>query len=176
VSDDGLPVDTDAVEDRRESWDENKTTRDRVYEVAIQLYDPASAAAVAERADCSADAARDHLEWFREVGILERIGDRPATYRRNESYFEWKRANELRERLDAEERGERIERLAAEDAEYRERYDADGPKDVDALEEAPHEQLHEIWGDLTEWRTVRRELRLLERVRRDETALDELPA
>jgi len=176
MNEDGLPADTDAVEDRRESWDENKTTRDRVYEVAIQLYDPTSVAAVGERADCSADAARNHLEWFHEVGILERIGDRPATYRRNESYFEWKRTNELRERFDAEERRERIERLAAADAEYRERYDADDPTDVDALEEMPHEELHEIWDDLNEWRTVRRELRLLERVRRDQTALDELAA
>lgn len=104
------------------------------------------------------------------------VEDRPATYRRNESYFEWKRTNELRERLDADERRERIERLAAADAEYRERYDADDPTGVDALEEMPDEKLHEVWDDLNEWRTVRRELRLLERVRREETALDELAA
>jgi hypothetical protein len=176
VTEDGLPADADAVERRREAWDEGKTTRDRVYEVAIQLSDPGSAATVAERARCSADAARDHLDWFAEVGIVGRTEGRPATYRRNEAYFAWKRANELRERLDEEDRRERLDALTMEDREYRDRFDADAPGEVDAFEAASHAELHRVWEELAEWRTVRRELRLLERARRDARARDGLTA
>lgn len=167
MPDDGLPSDPDALDDKRRVWDEGKTTRDRVYEVAIQLYDAASAAEIADRADCSTDAARNHLEWFAEVGIVDRQPGRPTTYRRNESYFEWRRVQELRRTMSDRELLDRLEELTTEERGYRERYDAVHPDDVDALDAADHDEVHEVWEELNDWRTVRREIRLLERVRKE---------
>lgn len=167
MADDGLPSDSDGVAAKRREWDEGKTTRDRVYEVAIQLYDAASATDVAERADCSTDAARQHLEWFADVGIVTREAGRPATYRRNESYFEWKRADELRRTHDDAELLDRLEDLTEQEREFRARYDAAHPDDVDALDAADHAEVHEVWLDLNEWERVRREIRLVERARKE---------
>lgn len=147
-------------------WDAGKTTRDRVYEVAIQLREPATTSDVAERADCSVDAARSHLDWLADVGVVTREEGHPTTYRRNESYFEWRRVEELRREHTPEELLARLEDLTAEERDFRERYDATHPDDVDALAAADHATVHEAWEDLTDWRTVRREIRLLERARR----------
>lgn len=167
MTDDGLPDDPEATRQKRQEWDEGKTTRDRVYETAIQLYDSADAATVAERADCSTDAARQHLEWFADVGIVERHPGRPTTYRRNESYFDWKRVDELRREYDLADLADRLADLTEKERAYRERYDADHPADVDALDASDHDAVHEVWLDLNDWRTVRREMRLLERARQE---------
>lgn len=170
MTDDGLPSDPDGVTEKRRGWDEGKTTRDRVHDVAIQLYDAVSAADVADRADCSTDAARQHLEWFADVGIVTREAGRPVTYRRNESYFDWKRADELRRTHDDGELLERLEALTEQEREFRTRYDAAHPDDVDALDAADHAEVHEVWLDLNEWQRVRREIRLVERARKERGA------
>ena len=172
MTDDGLPSDPDGVAAKRREWNEGKTTRDRVYEVALQLYDAASAVEVAERADCSTDAARQHLEWFADVGIVASEGVRPVTYRRNESYFDWKRADELRRTHDDAELLDRLESLTEQEREFRARYDAAHPDDVDALDAADHAEVHEVWLDLNEWERVRREIRLVERARKERSAAD----
>ncbi len=173
-------TETEATTDRTKSpiqgrdWDPNKTTRDRVYEVAIQLYEPATTSEVADRADCSTDAARQHLDWLADVGIVARDTTRPTTYCRNESYFEWRRVEGLRREYTREELLDRLEDLTGDEQTYRGRYDAAHPEDVDALEVAEESastdlSVHEVWQDLSDWRAVRRELRLLERARRAAT-------
>lgn len=168
----GYPNDANAVEEERERWDRDRSTRDRVYETVIQLSDPATAEAVAERARCSEGAAREHLEWFEERGIVEPLEGRPKRYRRNDAYFEWSRANELRREHSDAELEQLLGTLVEEERTYRERYDVDGPDQIDALEEGGYDDLERVWEDIGEWKSIRRYIRVIERARKDREAVD----
>lgn len=126
-------------------------------------YEPASE--IADAADCSADGARDALAQLVEMGVAERRNGRPATYRRNDSYFRWKRVEDLAANNSAGELRERVEDLAAEDESLRERFDAPDPDSVPpaTFEARDHDEIHDRWEALTRWRTVRRDLDLLQR-------------
>ena len=139
---------------------------ERVYRVALQLYEPTRVAAVAERADCAPDTARRHLERLAEIGVVDRVADDPATYRRNESYFEWRKRHRLEGLSDAALR-DRLADLAGREREFRDRYDADGPAEVDALDVADYDEIEDVWLDLSEWETVRRRIRRIESVRQN---------
>lgn len=175
MSDAGLPDDQAMVEDARERWDEGRSVRDRVYETVIQLYEPATAPEVAERARCSEGAAREHLEWFAERGIVRIVAGRPKRYTRNQAYFDWKHANDLRRESTDAELQERVEALTEAERTYREAYGVESPAEVDALAEADYDTIHEVWEDVTDWKTIRRELRLLERARKDRETLADTP-
>ena len=148
---------------------------ERVYRVALQLYEPTRVAAIAERADCAPDTARRHLERLVDIGVLEQVADAPATYRRNESYFEWRTRSRL-EQLSTNQLQERLEELTARERNLRDRYDADRPDDVNALDHADYDQIEEVWLDLSEWETVRRRIRRLEDVRQQRAADSESEA
>ncbi|WP_436903755.1 DUF7342 family protein [Halovenus halobia] len=66
----------------------DKPADERVYRIALQLHDPGQIAEIADRADCAPDTARRHCERLAEIGVLNRTSDQPATYQRNEAYFE----------------------------------------------------------------------------------------
>lgn len=136
---------------------------ERVYRVALQLHEPTRVSAVAERADCATDTARRHLDRLVDIGVLDRVTDSPATYRRNESYFEWRARNRL-ERLSTSELQERVEQLAERERTFRERYGSEQPGDVDALDHADGD-IEDVWLDLSEWETVRQRLQRLEAIR-----------
>ena len=138
---------------------------ERVYRVALQLYESTRVAAVAERADCAPDTARRHLARLVDIGVLEQVGDSPATYRRNESYFEWRKRSRL-EQLSTSELEDRLAPLTTREQAFRDQYGADCPGDVDALEHADYDDVEDVWMDLSEWETVRRRIRRLEDVRR----------
>jgi hypothetical protein len=149
----------------RERWTGERTTFQRVYDVVTTLSEGTSAAAVAERANCSETGARDALERLVELGVATRDDGRPATYRRNESYFEWRRVERLaREHSPADLRA-RLDELLAREEELRAEYGVASP---DAVTETPtdHDAIHALDDDLTEWRSVRRDLRLLQRALR----------
>jgi hypothetical protein len=169
------PGDPAAIEEERERWDEGRSVRDRVYETVVQLYEPATAAGVAERARCSEGAAREHLTWFAERGIVEVVEGRPKRYVRNQAYFDWKRANDLRREYTDAELGTRLEELTERERAYRERYGVHGPGEVDVTEAADYDALHEVWADVSDWKTLRREMRLVERARKDREALADAP-
>jgi predicted ArsR family transcriptional regulator len=138
---------------------------ERVYRVALQLYDPARIAEIADRADCAPDTARRHLRRLADIGVLDVVSEEPVTYRRNESYFEWRKQNRLDE-LSTEELQQRLEELTARERQFRETYDTDGPDAVDALAHADYDDLEAVWMDLSEWKTVRRRIERLETVRK----------
>lgn len=139
---------------------------ERVYRVALQLYEPARVAVIAERAACSSDTARRHLERLEEIGVVERNSDSPATFSRNESYFDWRKTNRL-ERLSDADLSERLGDLTDREASFRETYDADAPGNVDALDHADYHEVEDVWMDLSEWQTVRDRIRRIERVRQN---------
>lgn len=137
---------------------------ERVYRVALELYESATIADIAERASCATDTARRHLQRLVEIGVIEQTGEHPATYRRNESYFEWRKRHRLT-KLSLSELQARLETLLERDRTFQNRYDADSPTAVDALDHASPDELDEVWLDLSEWETIRRRIERLETVR-----------
>lgn len=160
------PTPSDAhAGDSRGQWREDRTTFQRVYDVVTGTTDYATASDIADAADCSDDGARNALAQLVEMGIAERRDGRPATYRRNDSYFRWKRIEDLAADNSVAELRERIDDLTAEDENLRERFDAPDPDAVppSRVEASDHDEIHERWDALARWRTVRRDLELLQR-------------
>lgn len=137
---------------------------ERVYRVALQLYEPAGVSDIAERASCAPDTARRHLGRLADIGVISSASETPVTYERNESYFEWRRRNRL-ETLSSSELRDRLSDLTAREREFRDRFETDSPGDVDALEHGDFDHVEDVWSELSEWRTVRRRIRRLEAVR-----------
>ena len=151
-----------------EEWrtqQQDDSTRNRVYAVALQLSEPTRVKEVAERADVSKETAREYLKWFAELGVLKQTDESPDTFARNEQYFEWRRIQRLQARSE-EELLDQLEQLTRKERAFKERFDTDSPVDVDALEHADYDDLESVWMDLREWRTVRRRIRELERARK----------
>lgn len=153
----------------------DRTTFQRVYDCLVGTTEPASAGEFASRANCSENGARRALEQLVEMGIADRSNERPALYRRNPSYFRWKRVETLAREHSASELRARLEELIDADRERQERYGVPEPDAVvpdDSIED--HDTLHDRWEDLTEWRTIRRDITLLKRaVRRAESSADD---
>lgn len=151
-----------AAEDR---WQETRTTFQRVYDVLVGSQTFLTVQAFADRGDCSETGARQALEQLSEMGIAERRSGRPATYRRNDSYFTWKRVESLAREHSPEELRQRVDELIDEDAAFQEQYGVPEPDAVstDALPVDDHDALHQRWAALSEWRTVRRDIRVLRR-------------
>ncbi|WP_435362078.1 DUF7342 family protein [Haloarchaeobius sp. DFWS5] len=154
-----------------DDWDSaaaDLTVRDRVYDVAIQCYEPTRVAEVATRADCAKETAREYLRWMTNVGIVVKTGDNPETFERNESYFEWKRVFELQQRP-REELVQELNELSEREQAFRARYDVAAPDEVDAVEHADYTDLEAVWDDLDEWRAVRERMELIDRARREQS-------
>jgi hypothetical protein len=159
-----------------ERWEEGQTTFQRVYDVLVGTQSFLSASEFADRVACSETGARDALEQFVEMGIARHREGRPTTYRRNDSYFEWRRVESLAREHSVTELQERVDELIATDERLQEKYGVPGPTAVSTadLPVDDHDALHERWADLSEWRTVRRDIRLLRRaVERSRTRVDD---
>ena len=146
-------------------WQDERTTFQRVYDVLVGSQSFLTAQGFADRAECSETAARNALEQLAEMGVAERRDGRPARYRRNDSYFRWKRVESLAREYSPDELQDRLDDLIAEDEAFQDKY---GVPDPDAVSTADlpvddHDALQERWEDLSEWRTVRRDIKLLRR-------------
>jgi hypothetical protein len=93
------------------------------------------------------------------------VAESPDTFERNEGYFEWRRIQRLQAQSE-DELLDQLEALTRKEREFRERFDASIPEEVDALDYADYAELEVVWMDLQEWRTVRRRIRELEQARR----------
>jgi predicted ArsR family transcriptional regulator len=146
----------DALTREQEVWQETTNTRERIRAVVMGLQEPTSAATIAERAQCSVNAARTHLEEFVDIGIIrKREHSAGAQYVRNEAYVHWRRANELATSHTIEELLEELATFEARDEQYQEQFDAATPSDVDIPTEATHAELEAQLETLSEWATVR---------------------
>lgn len=159
-ADDTHPHDGEA----QAQWRAERTTFQRIYDVITGTTDYTTATVLSKRADCSADGARDALSQLVEMGIAEQRGIRPAEYRRNESYFRWKRVETLAREYSVAELREQIDTLIEEDQAFQDRFDAPDPDVISPalFEDIDHETIHERWEELTRWRSVRRDLELLQ--------------
>lgn len=146
-------------------WHEDRTSFQRVYDVLVGSQTFLTAQEFANRADCSETAARSALEQLSEMMIAERQDGLPVRYRRNESYVRWKRAESLAREYSLEEFRERIDELITEDKAFQEQYAVPHPDAVTTadLPVDAHEDVSGRWEDLSDWRTVRRDIRILRR-------------
>lgn len=162
-AEDPRPSDTHEGE-ARSQWDAERTTFQRVYDYLVGTREFVTAAEFAERANCSEAGARSALDQLAEMGIADRRDTRPAGYRRNESYFRWKRIEELADEHTADELRDTVEDLIEEDEQFQEQYGVPAPDALspETFETDDHEAIHELWEDVTEWRTIRRDIGLLQ--------------
>jgi len=155
-------------------WRSDRTTFQRVYDVLSGTTEPVAAAQFAEWADCSENGAREALAQLVEMGIAERTESHPVTYRRNPSYFRWKRVERLARDHSPVEIRSRLDELAARDTELQEQFgvpDPDAVVENDPIED--HDALHDRLDDLSEWRTIRRDIIVLRRaLQRAESDID----
>ena len=151
---------------------ESEDVEQRLYSVVLETRSPTPAPELAQQADCDPKTARKYLEWFTELGVVDRHDGRPRRYERNEHYLEWRTV----ERLAAKHGRAELRRRAAAASEriesFRERYEADDPSEVDAISAAESDVVEDddplaaVYDDLTAWETAVAERRRYDRARR----------
>lgn len=153
------------TETARERWQRDRTTFQRVYDVLNRTPEYTSASEIAERAVCSPDGARDALAQLVEMRIAERRGERPVEYRRNESYFRWKRAEALASKRAVDDLRDELDDLLREDRSLQERFDVPNPGAVqpERFEGVDHAGIQERIDALKRWRSLREEIEILQR-------------
>jgi hypothetical protein len=98
--------------------------------------------------------------------VSKQAAESPDTFVRNEQYFEWRWIQRLQARFE-EELLNHPEQLTRKERAFRDRFSAERPDDVDALEHADYDEVESVWLDLREWRTVRWRIRELDEPGRD---------
>jgi hypothetical protein len=147
----------------------------RIYGTILQTREPTTASAIADNADCGPKTARKYLGWFDDLGIVTRHDGYPATYERNDAYFEWRQVNQLAADHSVEELQNRVRELTARIAEYEEAYDATTPAAVDAVtvaEASDERTIDDVYIDLSNWTTARKEREHFERTRQQRASTD----
>lgn len=143
----------------------SERTRDDFFDAVLGLDEPATASEVADLAGHGVDAAREYLEWFERLGIVTRVTESPATYRRNQAYLNWRRVQRLREAYSSEELVTFLQRETEREREFGKRFDLESPEAVSITGHASEtdRSIEEVWEDVSAWRTTRRRISLLER-------------
>jgi hypothetical protein len=142
--------------------------RERVHQALLTLREPTVVETVSNRANCSVDAARTHLNFFAELGPATKHSGRPQRFERNEEYFDWKYVTHLADTNTDEELQQTIADLKRRRNALYEQYDVDGPTELDLLYLEDHPQLdpEAVWDDLSTWVNIDDEIRLHRRARR----------
>ncbi|WP_311172322.1 DUF7342 family protein [Halobellus ordinarius] len=147
-----------------DEWDtvrDDRTVKDRVYEIATTLTSPTPVVDIADRADCTKEGARPHLEWFVELGVLEKVADNPALFVRNEAYFAFRRVTELTRKFEtAEAIDEAIDAYRDRERDLAAQFDAPSPETV-VLSDIDADNIDDVYDTLSTWRAVTRRLREL---------------
>ena len=156
----------DDTTDPRHQWLDDTDTFGRVYDVILGITSPTPAAEIAEIADCSPNAATKHLTRLAEMGVVEADREsRPARFARNDGYLEWQEASRIARELSVAEIIDRVESLEAERDEYQEQFDTTDPAEVSVFDYDDHDTIHERMEAISEWRGLRRDIRLYELAR-----------
>lgn len=140
-------------------------TRDDFFDAVLGLDKPATVSEVADLAGRGVDAAREYLEWFERLGIVTQVTETPATYRRNQEYLNWRRAQQFREEYSPDELVTFLENETEREETYSDRFDAESPDAVSITAHASvtDQSIEDVWEDLSAWKTTRRRIALLER-------------
>lgn len=146
----------DINEHARQTWQDETTPFERVYEVIEETREGASAAEIAERALVSEPTARRHCTALVNTGFAETESEgRTTLYKRDPDRVLMTRIRELRETASREEIVERVREMKRELRAYETEYDAQSPE---ALARDLDSEETEGWNDLTDWQTTRRNL------------------
>jgi len=140
-------------------------TRDDFFDAVLGLDSPATAKEVANLAGRGVDAAREYLEWFEQMGIVTQVTDSPATYKRNQEYLNWRRVQTLRREYSSETLLDFLKTESERVKDIKNEFNATSPDAISITQYAEDtgQSLEDVWERLSEWKTARRRIRLLER-------------
>lgn len=150
----------DLLEEEVAEWKQRHDTRQRIKQVLIGIREPVPASQIAEQARCSSKTARKHLEDLVDERIVLKVNDPQGDrYCRNDEYFEWRRAHQLSVNHSETELLGKLDDLETQEQTYQSQFDALSPTIVDfPPENATHDEIHEMWEELTAWETLRRDI------------------
>ena len=162
------PPDLDALESP-DSLLKGGSIRERLLDVVIGLRTPTKVSTIAERADCDTETARDYLEWFDEMGMVQRHDGRPVRYERNDAYFQWRRIDRIREEYSEQEIVDALGDTLNQIEDYRAQFDATHPDEVSLIDATQEQNLstEAAWEALSEWETLEQRAALLDAARRN---------
>jgi len=162
------PPDLDALESP-DSLLKGGSIRERLLDVVIGLRTPTKVSTIANRADCDTETARDYLEWFDEMGMVQRHDGRPVRYERNDAYFQWRRIDRIREEYSEREIVNALDDTLNQIEDYRAQFDATHPDDVSLVDANQEQNLstEAAWEALSEWETLEQRAALLDEARRN---------
>jgi len=146
-------------------------TRDDFFDAVLGLDSPATAKEVANLAGRGVDAAREYLEWFEQMGIVTQVTDSPATYKRNQEYLNWRRVQTLRREYSSETLLDFLKTESERVKEIKNGFNATSPEEISITQyaEDTDQPLEDVWERLSDWKTARRRIALLERALRTES-------
>ena len=149
------PSDT-ALTEEQDEWTHSQDTRQRIQSVITGLQEPATATMIADRAACSTNAARKHLQDFANLGVVHQLNESGGMrYVRNEAYIRWRRANELATTNTVEGLLSELADLEARDEQFQTQFDEPSPETVELPEESTHAEIEDRLKELSEWATIR---------------------
>ena len=166
---DETPPDLDEIESP-EALLKDGPIRERLLDVIAGLRTPTKVSEVADLADCDTGTARDYLEWFDKMGMVQRHDGRPVRYERNDAYFQWRRVEHIRNEYAEQEIVEALSNALDQIEDYREQFDADSPDEVSLVAASRDMATEDAWEALSEWETLERRASLLDAARRDHPA------
>ncbi|MEF8824873.1 MAG: hypothetical protein V5A27_00780 [Halapricum sp.] len=142
--------------------------RERLLDVVVGLRTPTKVSTIAERADCDTETARDYLDWFDEMGMVQRHDGRPVRYERNDAYFQWRRIDRIREEYSEQEIVDALCDTLEQIEDYRAQFDATHPDEVSLVDATQEQNLstEAAWEALSEWETLEQRAALLDAARR----------
>jgi hypothetical protein len=145
------------------------TIRERLLDVVVGLRTPTKVSTIAEHADCDTETARDYLEWFDEMGMVQRHDGRPVRYERNDAYFQWRRIDRIREEYSEREIVDSLDDTLNQIEDYRAQFDATHPDEVSLVDATQEQNLstEAAWEALSEWETLEQRAALLDEARRN---------
>jgi predicted ArsR family transcriptional regulator len=163
-----LPPDIDALESP-DSLLRGGSIRERLLDVVVGLRTPTKVSTIADRADCDTETARDYLEWFDEMGMVQRHDGRPVRYERNDAYFQWRRIDRIREQYFEQEIVDALDDTLEQIEDYRTQFDATHPDEVSLVNATQEQNLstEAAWEALSEWETLEQRAALLDAARRN---------
>ena len=144
--------------------------RERLLDIVVGLRTPTKVSTIAERADCDTETARDYLEWFDQMGMVQRHDGRPVRYERNDAYFQWRRIDQIREEYSKQDISEALIDVLEQIDDYRAQFDAEHPDEVSLVDVTREKNMstEAAWEALSEWETLERQAALLDAARRND--------
>jgi Fe2+ or Zn2+ uptake regulation protein len=166
----GTPPDSfeDVNEAVADEWKDQTTPYERVREVISRTYEPTSAEEVADDALTSPKTARKHLETLASDGFVATTASETGgtKYRRAPDSLVMEQATELLSGASVDELEARASEMRRTLQEFQNRYDAQSPDELsigltnETLDGSPSRDEPDS-EELTEWRTTRRNLALV---------------